>query len=169
MNMSRTIRYARLIALLLTLSLVTLGGVGCGTTGFRAAARIDTTYDFDSVQTFAFKIQRERTANSRLGKLAQTILAEELVERGYKEVPVDEADVHINLDIGVYAAARLSGANTLPKQEGGLSVWVYDAETGLQIWYAWAERVIQPGKDDPAATIRLAIEAMMDDRIPVAD
>ena len=63
------------------------------------------------------------------------------------------------------ATASLSGANTLAKRDGGITVWVYDRKTGDQIWYGWSERPLSPN-DEPEPVINDAVQAIFENRMP---
>jgi hypothetical protein len=156
---------AVLAALCLTLLLV---GTGCSGTRYRTGARFDTTYDFSTVKTFAFAPQREKVATSASGEILKQAIREQLVSRGYEEIDSGKADVLISYDVGVYAKASLSGSNSFPRREGGLTVQVLDAESGRSVWYGWSETVVREG-DDREVVIGAATAALFDDHIPVAD
>jgi hypothetical protein len=63
------------------------------------------------------------------------------------------------------SAAAVSGANTLAKREGGITVWVYDRKTGNQIWYGWSERPLSAA-DQPEPVINDAVDAIFQGRMP---
>ncbi len=153
-------------AAILLVAVVLVGACTTGREGrFRTYARFDTTYDFEAVETFAFDVKRPGVAESEYGPILEAALREGLVVRGYREVPKDRADVWISYDYGTYSAAQLSGRNTLARQTGDISIWVYDPETGEQVWYGWSETTLTP-RDEPEPTIRTAVAAILADRMP---
>jgi hypothetical protein len=145
-----------------------LAAAGCAPKNFNTSAHADTSYDFDAVETYALRPERAKVANNPNSEFVAAGLRAGLNERGYREVSPDEADVLVSWDIGVHAAARVSGNTTMAKREGGLTLWVRDRKTGHQVWYGWAERYLSE-QDEPEATIRAAIEAIFEDQLPHAD
>lgn len=157
---------SRAVGLRIALALVlAMTAIACTNAKFRSNAQFDTSYDFDSIETFAFDPVRENVANSPTGKLVEQALRDELTKRGFEEAPKSQADVLINYDVGVYASARLSGSNQLQHQQGGITVWVMDAKTGQNIWYGWSERGLS-SKDEAEPTVRLAVQALFENRVP---
>ena len=164
MNRKRVISPALVLLALLCASLI---AAGCAPTRFRTSAQFDTTYDFASVQTFAFDPRREKTAKSRYGQIMQEAIRKELTSRGFREVSKSQADVLISYDVGVYASAQFAGRANLGKVEGGVSIWIYDSKTGANVWYGWAERVVTD-QDDAEAVINDAVTAIFKDQMPNA-
>lgn len=144
--------------------IVSMFATGCATERFKTDARVDTTYDFEGVKSFAFDVKREKVASSDNGKIIETALREGLVARGFEEVDKGEADVLISFDIGVFARGGMSGALQRTRQHGDITIWVYDASSGENIWYGWAETALRPG-DQPEPTIRAAVEAIFGERV----
>jgi len=167
MNRKRVISPALVIFALLALLGTSLITAGCAPTRFRTSAHFDTTYDFTSVQTFAFDPRREKTAKSKSGQIMQEAIRKGLTSRGFREVPKGQADVLISYDVGVYASAQLSGRSNLGKVEGGVSIWVYDSKTGKNVWYGWAERIVTD-QDTQEAAINDAVTAIFKDQMPNA-
>lgn len=140
--------------------------LACASDRFETDAYVDTTYDFASVGTFAFQVQREKVADSAAGQALEKALRHELVARSYQEVPAEEADVLIAYDVGRYAPAKLSGANSFARTHGTLSVTVLDAPTGRRVWYGWVEAVLGQGDDE--RIVPEAVAALFEQRVPAA-
>jgi hypothetical protein len=157
----------RTVLLLLSLSTLVLWS-GCARERFKTDAHFDTTYDFSTVDTFAFDPRREKVAASEGGRILEQAIRGQLVERGYAEAPKASADVLISYDVGVYARAKLSGSNTFPQSQGGLNVQVFDRASGRSVWYGWSEAIVREG-EDREAIIDAATAALFDHQIPAAD
>jgi hypothetical protein len=140
--------------------------LACASSRFETDAYVDTTYDFASVGTFAFQVQREKVADSPAGQALEKALLHELVARGYRQMPAEEADVLVAYDVGRYAPAKLSGANAFARTQGTLSVTVLDAPTGRRVWYGWVEVVL--GKGDDERLVPEAVAALFEQRVPAA-
>ena len=110
----------------LVISVSFLVQVGCAPTRFSTGAHADTTYDFAAVDSFAFDVARPQVKASANGQILEEALRKALVARGFVEKTKADADVLISYDVGAYTAAALSGANTMVKRDGGITVWVYD-------------------------------------------
>ena len=152
-----------LFALVISVSL--LVQVGCAPTRFSTGAHADTTYDFAAVDSFAFDVARPQVKASANGQILEEALRKALVDRGFVEKTKADADVLISYDVGAYTAAALSGANTMVKRDGGITVWVYDRKTGNQVWYGWSERPLS-GADQPEPVINDAVDAIFQNRMP---
>ena len=139
--------------------------IGCAPKRFNTGAHFDTTYDFAAVHSFAFDVARPQVKASANGQILEEALREALVDRGFVEKTKADADVLLSYDLGAYATASLSGANSLAKRDGGITVWVYDRKTGDQIWYGWSERPLSAA-DQPEPTINAAVDAIFQDRMP---
>lgn len=163
--MRQPVRVISFIQLFTCLVVLTVVAGGCAHDRFRTQARVDTRYDFDAVKTYAFDVRRKKVADSDQGKMVEQALREGLTKRGYEEVEKDAADVWISFDIGVYSYGGLSGANQNRRQQGDLTVWIFDAKTNTNIWYGWAETPLRSG-DKPEPTIRAAVEAIFNRRLP---
>ncbi|MBW2273273.1 MAG: DUF4136 domain-containing protein [Deltaproteobacteria bacterium] len=159
--------WLRLLVVVPALLSLCVGAVACKTTRWKTHANYDTSYDFSSVNSFAFTPAREKVAASRSGKLTEEAIRKELTARGYREVASDEARIFISYDIGVYAAAGLGGQNRFEKSEGGITVWFYDPTTMQHVWYGWAETVIHQ-QDTGEVVIPEAVAALFEDRVPQA-
>jgi hypothetical protein len=164
MNRKQVISPALFLFALFSASLI---AAGCAPTRFNTDAHFDTTYDFTSVQTYAFDPRREKVATSKSGQLMQEAIRKQLTSRGYGEVSKSRADVLISYDVGVYASAQLSGRANLGKVEGGVSIWIYDSKTGENVWYGWAERIISD-QDTAEGAINDAVTAIFKDQLPNA-
>jgi hypothetical protein len=154
-------------ALLVALAIGTsfLLQIGCVSGRFSTEAHFDTTYDFAAVDSFAFDVARPKLKESANGQILEEALRERLVDRGFVEKPKEDADVLVSYDLGVYAKASLSGRSDLSQREGGINVWVFDRETGRQVWYGWSERTLSPD-DEPEPTINEAVDAILQNRMP---
>ena len=152
-----------LFALVICVSLLPL--IGCAPTRFSTGAHADTTYDFAAVDSFAFDVARPQVKASANGQILEEALRKALVDRGFVEKTKADADVLISYDVGAYTAAALSGANTMVKRDGGITVWVYDRKTGNQVWYGWSERPLS-GADQPEPVINDAVDAIFQNRMP---
>jgi len=139
--------------------------IGCAPTRFSTGAHFDTTYDFAAVHSFAFDVARPKVKESANGQILEEALRKRLIARGFVEKSKGDADVLLSYDLGVHATASLSGANTLAKRDGGITVWVYDRKTGDQIWYGWSERPLSPN-DEPEPVINDAVQAIFENRMP---
>ncbi len=153
---------ARLAPVLLALAFAATASA-CATQ-FRSDAHVDATYDFSQVDTFAFSLVRAKVAEFPNAKLLEDSIRNELQARGYQEVPEAEADVLISYDMGVHAAARLSGANKYNLQEGGITVRVMDRETRHTVWYGWSDKTLV-SEDTPEVAIPDAVASLFLGRI----
>jgi len=155
-------------ALLAICGVAALVVLGCASTRYKTGARVDRSYDFSRIDTYAFGMLRPKTQESENGQILQRLLKERLDARGYKEVPEGEANVLVSYDLGSYSAARVSGANTFSgRQEGGLTIRVIDPGTRETIWYGWVETVIH-SRDDVEVVVGAALDALFEDTIPEA-
>ncbi len=152
------------LALLLALLLVT---PACTTSRFETSANFDTEYDFPSIESFAFHGQRDKAAQSGNGQILEMSVREELIARGYREVPVDQADVFVHYDYGRYAPAKLSGSNSFAINRGTLTVSVIDPGTMRTVWYGWVETNMRQG-DDGEVVIAEAVDALFREHITKA-
>jgi len=139
---------------------------GCASSRYRTSAHFDTEYDFSKVDSFALQPQRGKSSASPGGPILEESIRRQLTSRGYEEVSVDEADVIIRYDLGRYAPAKLSGANSFARTEGTLMVSVIDPPTGRSVWYGWVETRLR--SDDDEAVIEEALDALFAWRIPDA-
>ncbi len=162
---SRSAVAPKVLSLSLVLLAFSILASGCAHERFKTRVRVDASYDFSSVKTFAFDVRREKVANSPAGKIVHKALRKGLVARGYEEVPKDEADVLFSYDVGVYAFGGLSGANSRTRQQGDITVWVFDRKTGENILYGWAETALR-ASDEPEPTINAAVDAIFQQRPP---
>ena len=149
----------------LVISVSFLVQVGCAPTRFSTGAHADTTYDFAAIDSFAFDVARPQVKASANGQILEEALRKALVARGFVEKTKADADVLISYDVGAYTAAALSGANTMVKRDGGITVWVYDRKTGNQVWYGWSERPLSEA-DQPEPVINDAVDAIFQNRMP---
>ena len=139
--------------------------IGCATKRFSNGAHFDTSYDFASIDSFAFDVARAQVKESANGQILEQALRKALVDRGFVEKTKTDADVLLSYDLGAYAAAAVSGRSSMAKRDGGITVWVYDRKTGDQIWYGWSERPLS-ADDQPEPTINAAVDAIFQDRMP---
>jgi len=149
----------------LVIGVAFLAQIGCAPKRFSTGAHADTTYDFAAVDSFAFDVARPQVKASANGQILEEALRKALIDRGFEEKTKADADVLISYDVGAYTAAALSGANTMVKRDGGITVWVYDRKTGNQIWYGWSERPLS-GADQPEPVINDAVDAIFQNRMP---
>jgi hypothetical protein len=154
---------ALLVTTVIGVSLAAL--VGCALNRFSTGAHADTTYDFDAVESFAFDVARPKVKESANGQILEEALRHALVVRGFVEKTKADADVLISYDLGTYAAAAVSGRSSMARRAGGINVWVYDRESGNQIWYGWSERPLS-ADDEPEPTINAAVDAIFEGRMP---
>ena len=73
----------------------------------------------------------------------------------------------MSYDVGVHAAARLSGANRFASQQGGITVRVRDPATRNTVWYGWSEKTLTP-EDTAEVAIPEAVASLFADRITSA-
>lgn len=146
---------------------VVLVAAGCASDRYRTQAHFDTEYDFTGIRTFAFHGQRAKIAESEYGQILESALRRGVTERGYTEVPVADADVLVSYDLGRYAPAKLSGANSFAITEGTISVSVIDPASGRTVWYGWVESRLRP-HDEATVVIPAAVDALLEGRIPAA-
>lgn len=149
------------LALLLAFS---LGTSACTTSRFETSANFDTEYDFPAVETFAFHGQREKASQTGNGQILEMTVRESLLAHGYREVPVEQADVFVHYDYGRYAPAKLSGSNSFAINRGTLTVSVIDPGTLRTVWYGWVETNMRKG-DDGEVVIAEAVEALFEGHI----
>jgi len=146
---------------------VLVAASGCAGSRYRTSAHFDTEYEFSRVHTFAFHPPRPKTKSSEYGQILEQALRDHLVARGYEERTFPEADVMITYDLGRYAPAKLSGANSFAITEGTISVSVIDRPSQRTVWYGWVESRLRPG-DDAAKVINGAVDALFADQVPDA-
>ena len=139
--------------------------LGCQGPVYSTGAHVDTEYDFSQVNTYALDPIREKTAHSENGKRLAAAIRAELDERGYREVQLGEAPVRISYDVGRYAPARLSGANSFAGGRGGITITVLDSATGQTVWYGWSDTLLREGGSAETA-IPEAVDALFEDRLP---
>jgi hypothetical protein len=151
------------VRVFICLLVVSFFASGCASERFKTHSRVDTSYDFESIESFAFDVKREKVAKSDAGEVVFEALRKGLVARGFEEVEKDDANVWISFDIGVHAYGGLSGANRRTVQQGDITVWVYDAKTGENIFYGWAETSLR-ASDQREAIIYEAVEAIFANR-----
>ncbi len=137
---------------------------GCASSRYKTQANVDTEYDFAKVDSFVLQPIRQKAAVSAGGQRLQEALRDGLTARGYAEAPADQADVIISYDLGRYAPAKLSGANSFAITEGTLTVRVIDPQSGRTVWYGWVETRLRT--DDDQEIIREAVDALFRDQIP---
>jgi len=134
---------------------------------FRGDAHVDTTYDFSKVNSFVFAPERPEMAATKNGQLLEAAIRNELLSRGYREVAKSDGGVLISYQLGVYAAARLSGDSSFANQKGGITVRVMDPKTRRTVWYGWSEKTLSP-EDTAEVAIPEAVSALFANRIPHA-
>lgn len=156
-------RVAVLAALSASVAVVSFG---CASSRYKTHAHVDTEYDFSKVDSYALQPIRAKAAESAGGKQLADALRDSLKSRGYEEVAAEQADVLISYDLGRYAPAKLSGANSFAITEGTLTVRVIDPPTGRTVWYGWVETRMRTDDDD--SVIGEAVEALFEDQIVAA-
>ncbi|MDJ0851264.1 MAG: DUF4136 domain-containing protein [Myxococcota bacterium] len=136
---------------------------GCASR-FQGDAHGAPDYDFSKVRNIALapNPRRKMPEDAReVRALVEQELRKQLTAKGYRIVPVEEADLLVTFYAGLHAKMRLSGGATPEGTDERMTLQFLEPGSRYSVWYGWAKSTwresMEPGPEiEKAVTFLLA-------------